>query len=129
MRNAGIAIVAVVLLAACGCLPAIIGAGTAVVREATDVARIYKGNINAVENGVRRAMKDLGARVVELVAEEGKAGRRTIRGRTFDSERLTIDMEPTSPSSVMVEIRVGRIGARERSKEFHKALGKYLKQK
>ena len=62
-------------------------------------------------------------------AEEGKAGRRTIRGRTFDNERLTIDMEPTSPSSALVEIRVGRIGNKERSREFHKALQKYLKRK
>ncbi len=129
MRNAGIAILTVVLLAACGCLPVVIGAGTAVVREATDVAVIYNGNISAVENGVRKAMKDLGAKVVELVSKEGKAGNRTIRGRTFDDERLTIDMEPTSPSSVMVEIRVGRIGDKERSREFHKALQKYLKKK
>ncbi len=129
MRNAGIAVLAVVLLAACGCLPALVGAGTAVVREATDVAEIYRGNINAVENGVRKAMKDLGAKVVELVAEEGKAGRRTIRGRTFDNERLTIDMEPTSPSSALVEIRVGRLGNKERAKEFHKTLQKYLKKK
>ncbi len=129
MRNAGIAVVAVVLLAACGCLPVIVGAGTAMVREATDVARMYKGNINAVENGVKRAMKDLGAKVVELVVEEGKAGRRTIRGRTFDNDHLTIDMEPTSPNSALVEIRVGRIGSKERSREFHEALGKYLKQK
>ncbi len=129
MRNAGIAVLAVVLLAACGCLPVLVGAGTAAVREATDVAKIYRGNINAVENGVRKAMKDLGAKVVKLVVEEGKAGRRTIRGRTFDDEHLTIDMEPTSPSSVLVEIRVGRIGNKERSKEFHKALQKYLKKK
>ena len=131
MRNAGFAVLAVVLLAACGCVPLLIGAGagTVAVREATDVARIYKGNISAVENGVRKAMKDLGAKVVELVTKEGKAGRRTIRGRTFDNERLTIDMEPTSPSSVMVEIRVGRLGNKERSKEFHKALQKYLKKK
>ncbi len=129
MRSMCIAVVAVVLLAACGCLPVIVGAGAAAVREATDVARTYKGNINAVENGVRRAMKDLGAKVVELVAEEGKAGRRTIRGRTFDNEHLTIDMEPTSPSSALVEIRVGRIGSKERAKEFHEALQKYLKKK
>lgn len=122
-------VMVVVMLGTAGCLPIVVGAGTAVVREMTDVALIYRGNINAVRNGVEKAVKDLGASVVERVAEEGKAGRHTIRARTFDGEHLTIDMEPTSPSSVMVEIRVGRIGSKARAQEFHKAIQKYVKLK
>ena len=129
MRNAVIAVLAAVVMISCGCLPVVVGAGTAIVREATDVAVIYKGNVNAAESAVNKAMKTLGSEVVERVVEEGKAGRRTIRGRTFDKERLTIDMEPTSPSSTLIEIRVGRIGNKTRSKEFHTAIQKYLKRK
>ena len=95
---------AVVLLAACGCVPLLIGAGagTVAVREATDVARIYQGDINAVENGVRKAMKDLGAKVVELVAKEGKSGRRTIRGRLCPNRVPETDRLPPEVRKVAV---------------------------
>jgi len=40
---------------------------------------------------------------------------------------VTIDMERTSPSSVLVEVRVGRIGSKSRVAEIHAALQKTLK--
>ena len=76
---------------------------------------------------INKAMKDLGAVTKEIVTEVGKKGDRTIRGKTYDDEVLTIDMEPTSPKSVNVEIRVGRIGSKDRAVEFHKAIQKYAK--
>lgn len=115
------------LLCCSGCLAVLAGGGAVGVRELTDKAVIYAGDIRAVENAVNKAMADLGATTKETVRETKKGGDVTIRGRTYDGEHLTIDMEPTSPSSVLVEIRVGRIGSKKRAKEFHQAIQKYLK--
>ncbi|MHC4873507.1 MAG: DUF3568 family protein [Planctomycetota bacterium] len=109
-----------------GCLP-IIAAGGAGVREMTDKAIVYKGNIASLDNAVRKAIKNLGGVIKEVVSEEGKKGKRTFRGKTYDDEVLTIDLEPTSPNSVNVEIRVGRIGNKNRAHEYHKAIQKYAK--
>ncbi len=113
-----------------GCLPLVAaGAGAvAVVRENTDQDVIYNGSIDAVEKAVRKAMKDLGCSVKEVVRKEGKKGTVvTIRGRTSDGEHLTIDLEPSSPHSVLVDVRVGVIGTRSRAQEVHAAIRKYLK--
>ena len=119
-----------VVVVGSGCIPVLVAAGAgaaAVVRENTDEAVMYRGNINSVENGVSKAMLELGATLFEKVVEPGRGGYRTFRGETFDGEALTIDMEPTSPSNVMVEVRVGRIGSKQRAVEFHRAIQKYLR--
>ena len=119
-----------VVVVSSGCIPVLVAAGAgaaAVVRENTDEAVTYKGNINSVENGVSKAMLELGATLFEKVVEPGRGGYRTFRAETYDGEALTIDMEPTSPNSVMVEVRVGRIGNKQRAAEFHRAIQKYLR--
>jgi hypothetical protein len=128
MERIGIGLACVAMLISAGCLAAVAGGGAAGVRELTDKSVTYRGDIDAVYKAVRQTLvKDLGGRVKEVVTEEGKDGDRTIRGRTYDGEAITIDMEPTSPSSVLVEVRVGRIGSKARAKEVHSAIQKHLK--
>ncbi len=109
-----------------GCIPLLV-AGGAGIREITDKSVVYQGNIKSIDSAVKKAMKNLGAVIKEVVAETGEKGNRTIRGKTYDGEALTIDMEPTSPKSVNVEVRVGRIGSKDRAIEFHKEIQKYAK--
>jgi hypothetical protein len=130
-----IALVVVLLLslATSGCPPLIVaaavGAGAAAgARELVDVAVTYKGNINSVENAVRKALKNLGASANPTVAGL-KPKERTIKGATHDGEILTIDLRPTSPSSTLVDIRVGRMGSVPRAQEIHQAIQKYAKVK
>ncbi len=112
----------------CLMLAAGAGAGAVGVRELTDAAVIYQGNADAVEKTVRSALHEMGAVVTETVREEGvSSARRTLRGKTYDHEALTVDIEPSTPSSTNVEIRVGRIGDKSRAVEFHNKIQKYLK--
>jgi outer membrane murein-binding lipoprotein Lpp len=129
MKNMIISAVCALSLISCGgCMMLAAGAGgTAGVRELTDKVVTYQGDVKALENAVEKMMKDMGATRKETVREEGDAGKLTIRARTFDDEHLTIDMEPSTPSTTMVEIRVGRIGSKVRAEEFHAKLQKYAK--
>ncbi|MBN2713542.1 MAG: DUF3568 family protein [Planctomycetes bacterium] len=110
-----------------GCLAVVAGAGTAGVREITDKVTTYKGDANSLEQACRKAVADLGGSIKEVEREEEKGGNITLRGRTYDDEHLTIDIEPTSPSSAEIEVRVGRIGSKKRAEEIHVAIQKYAK--
>lgn len=121
----GIAVSAAVLSS--GCLFLAAGAGTAGVRELTDKSLVYAADIAQAEKAVRKALKDMGAVVKETVREEDKGGDVTLRGKTFDDTPLTIDMEPNSPKSTEIEIRVGRIGSKSKAKDMHAAIQRYIK--
>jgi hypothetical protein len=121
------ALAALSLLALTGCLPAIAAGGTGGVRELTDKSVIYQGDKKAAENAVRKAFDDLGVTVKETVREEEKSGEITFRGKTYDETPLTVDLEPSTPSTTRIEVRVGRIGSKDRAREVHAAIQKHLK--
>lgn len=122
-----ISVLSLSIFSGCLFLAAAAGGGGAGVREITDKSVVYQGDIESVNKAINKAIKELGATVKETVTESGEKGDRTIRGKTYDDEVLTIDMEPTSPKSTNVEVRVGRIGSKKRAEEFHKAIAKYAK--
>ena len=116
----------VVLVVANGCLP-LIGGGVAGIREFTDKAVTYRGSIEQVEIACRKALKERGGVVKKVSREEKQGGNRTIRGKTYDGDPITIDMEPISPNEVEIEVRIGRIGSKTRAEVFHATLMKYIK--
>ena len=77
MRLLMLGLLITVMAAGAGCIPVLAAAGagaTAVVREHTDEAVLYKGNINAVENGVSKAMLDMGARESHIISVDMMIG-------------------------------------------------------
>ena len=109
-----------------GCIPLIAGGGAGV-RELTDKVVTYQGSITQAEAAARKALTERGGTVKEVTREEKTGGERTLRGKTYDSTPITIDMKPISPKEVEIEVRVGRIGSKSRAEAFHSTLKKYLK--
>ncbi len=113
-----------------GCLMtagAVTGGG-AVTREYLDESVVYDATGDEAEGAVQKAIVDMGGNIITVKADrsKGAAAYRTFRGKTYDAEALTIDIEPQTPKTTRIDVRVGRIGDKQRARDIHRAIQKYL---
>jgi hypothetical protein len=119
---------AAALFGASGCLflAGAAGGGAAGVRELTDKSVVYAADRQKAESAAVSAISTLGGSIAETVREAEAGGDITIRGKAYDGKALTIDIEPQTPRTTKIDIRVGRIGDKDRAIEYQREIQRHL---